>query len=169
MKILHEDYTFNASAKTVTFNNLQTITLEQLLIITNVSTNEIIYNFANPSLGGSVNGNTLSLLYNTENMNNQDRLQIFLDNLSSPATEESLKTIQDQNILLRRMINLIEPLSTRDSANRQRIAVEIMPTTTVTGALTNVSALGGVDSRFQFIDAARLTYAEGIRKHLNFN
>jgi len=57
MKILYEDYTFNAAAKTVTFNTLSSINLEQLLLITNVTTNTIIYNFANSSLGGVVNDN----------------------------------------------------------------------------------------------------------------
>jgi len=34
MKILFENYSFNAAAKTVTFNTTNSITLEQLLIIT---------------------------------------------------------------------------------------------------------------------------------------
>ena len=53
MKILFENYSFNASAKTVTFNTTDVITLEQLLVITNVTTNKIIYNFADPNAGNS--------------------------------------------------------------------------------------------------------------------
>jgi hypothetical protein len=64
-----------------------------------------------------------------------------------------------------------------------------MPTTTVTGTVTvaqataaslnatitgtvavsavsNIAAIGGVDPRFQFIDAARVAYATGIRANL---
>ena len=49
MKILFEDYTFNAAAKQITFNTSETITLPQLLLITNVTDNLIIYNFADPN------------------------------------------------------------------------------------------------------------------------
>lgn len=161
MKILFEDYTFNAASKQITFDTTSTIGLEQLLVITNVTTNTIIYNFADPSAGGAIANNVLTLDYNTTSMSDTDKLQIFLDNLDTPAADETV-------ILLRRLVKLSEPLATQDSAQRQRIAVEIIPTITV-GTLNNIAAYGGVDPRYQFIDAARLTYAQGIRNNLQFS
>lgn len=79
MKRLVATYSFNASAKTITFPGFTTLELERILIITNVTRNTIIYNFA--STGGTVSGNilTLSSSLNTTGMANTDKLQIFYD------------------------------------------------------------------------------------------
>lgn len=174
MKILFENYTFNASSNQITFNTTDVIGLEDLLVITNVTDNVIIYNFADPTKGGTISNNVLTLTYNTTGMSNTDKLQIFLDNTLTPASEESIQ-------YLKKIVQLLTPSSIQDSAQRQRIAVEVMPTTTVTGtvtsnigtgtlaALTTVNQFAGVDIRFQFTDAARLTYAQGIRRNLTFS
>jgi hypothetical protein len=174
MKILFEDYNFNAATQQVTFNTTDVIGLEDLLIITNVTDNVIIYNFADPTKGGTISNNVLTLTYNTTGMSNTDKLQIFLDNTLTPASEESIQ-------YLKKIVQLLTPLSIQDSNQRQRIAVEAMPTTTVTGtvtsnigtgtlaAVTTVNQFAGVDIRFQFTDAARLTYAQGIRRNLQFS
>ena len=47
MKILFQDYTFNAATKQITFNTTESIKLENILVITNVTDNIIIYNFRN--------------------------------------------------------------------------------------------------------------------------
>jgi hypothetical protein len=54
MKLKIKTYTFNKTAKTVTFSEYATIKLDGILLITNVTRNIIIYNFANPALGGTV-------------------------------------------------------------------------------------------------------------------
>jgi hypothetical protein len=79
MKVLVPNYTFNASAKTVTFNSYGSISLENVLLITNASRGTIIYSFADPSLTGTVSGNILTLTYNTTSMSNSDKLQVFYD------------------------------------------------------------------------------------------
>jgi hypothetical protein len=158
MKILFENYSFNPTAKTVTLNTTDTVTLEQLLIITNVTTNTIIYNFADPLTGGTISNNVLTLDYNSTGMSGTDKLQIFLDNTLTPASEESIQ-------YLKKIAQLVAPLSTQDAVQRQRIAVETMPTVGVS-TVSNIAGYGGVDPRFQFIDAARLTYANGIRLNI---
>ena len=59
-----------------------------------------------------------------------------------------------------------------DYANRQKIIVEgaviTSGTITTVGSLSNIVANGGVDPRYQFMDAARLAYADGIRNNLSF-
>ena len=81
-------------------------------------------------------------------------------NTINPATEEAI-------ILLRRMVKLMEPLAVQDSQQRQRVAIDapIATVTTVNG-VGNIAAYGDVDPRFQFIDAARMAYANGIRNNL---
>jgi len=48
MKKLISNYTFNPTAKTITFNDYTSIGLERVLLITNTTINEIIYSFADP-------------------------------------------------------------------------------------------------------------------------
>ena len=59
MKVQVKNYTFNKTAKTVTFTDYISIDLDSILLITNVTSNVIIYNFAIHSLGGTVLNNVL--------------------------------------------------------------------------------------------------------------
>lgn len=84
MKIQIESYSFNPTQKTVTFTELASIQLERILLVTNVTRNIILYNFADPSLGGTVSQlNVLTLLTNTAGMSSSDKLQIFY-NIDDP-------------------------------------------------------------------------------------
>lgn len=177
MKVLFQDYIFNAAAKQITFDTTDVISLENILLITNVTDNIIIYNFANPSQGGTLSNNVLTLDYDTVTMSDTDSLQIYLDLYGAPATDSSIAILQDQNILLRRMVQLLSPLATQDSAQRQRVIVEnstvgvsgnlgTISTVTTVGTTTTLNQLAGVDSRFQIIDWARTAYNTGIRSNL---
>ena len=82
---------------------------------------------------------------------------------------QTINPAQDETIiLLRRIAKLLEPSAVQDANNRQRVAVEAMPLIAVS-TVSNLAAYGGVDARYQFIDAARLTYAQGIRRNLQFS
>jgi hypothetical protein len=110
-------YTFDPTAKTVTFSNLaQFLTLANILLITNTTANTIIYNFADPTSGAvSFNNNVLTLDYDTTSMNASDVLQIYID---VESYEESLAT------LLRRMNKLLESNAVVDSKLRQKVTIE---------------------------------------------
>jgi hypothetical protein len=115
----------------------------------------------------------------------------------NPATEDkqdavlaSQESIDNGLILLRRMVKLLESSAVVDSAMRQRVAVENLttfvqgtsgglgvPSTSIptAGAPAQASSIsyipvwtGPVDSRYQLIDQARNTYANGIRSKLSF-
>ena len=110
-------YIFDPAAKTITFTGLQyTITLANILLITNTTANTIIYNFADSTNGAvSFSSNVLTLDYNTASMNATDALQIYID---VESYEESLAT------LLRRMNKLLESNAVVDSKLRQRVTIE---------------------------------------------
>jgi hypothetical protein len=110
-------YIFDPAAKTVTFTGLQyTITLANILLITNTTANTIIYNFADSTNGAvSFASNVLTLDYNSVSMNASDVLQIYID---VESYEESLAT------LLRRMNKLLESNAVVDSKLRQRVTIE---------------------------------------------
>ena len=110
-------YIFDPAAKTITFTGLQyTITLANILLITNTTANTIIYNFADSTNGAvSFANNVLTLDYNSVSMNASDVLQIYID---VESYEESLAT------LLRRMNKLLESNAVVDSKLRQRVTIE---------------------------------------------
>lgn len=171
MKILFEDYTFDASSKQIQFNNVVSIKKEQLLLITNVTDNIIIYNFANPQLGGTISDNILTLNYDTTSMSDTDALQIFIENLYTPASEETLQVLEDQTVLLRRMVKLLEPSSRQDSAGRQDIAItSFSPVALIAQYSTYIGALNNVitTQESNFVLQSRIAYAT-LRNKLDFN
>lgn len=79
MKQIIKNYTFNASARTVTFSDFTAISLDRLLLVTNVTANVVVYQFNDPTLGASAAGNVLTLAADTSTMHNGDKLQIIYD------------------------------------------------------------------------------------------
>jgi hypothetical protein len=171
MKILFEDYTFNASAKQIRFNTTSVIGLEQLLIITNVTDNIIIYNFADPAAGGTISNNVLTLDYNTVSMSNTDSLQIFIDSLLSPASDEMLQSVQEQTALLMRMVKLLEPSSRQNAAGMQQVELASTPSTVLVSQNatffgTQVNTIATAESTFNL--QSRVAYAT-LRQNLEFS
>jgi hypothetical protein len=171
MKILFEDYTFNAASKQITFNTTSVIGLSQLLIITNVSTNTIVYNFADPNAGGTITNNVLTLDYNTASMNNSDNLQIFLDSLLTPASDEMLQSVEDQTELLRRMVKLLEPSSRANSSGMQMVDMGASSGAILNSAYqtyfgTNISTVPAGEAAFNV--QTRVAYI-ALRQQLEFS
>lgn len=125
-------YTFNPGAKTVAFSGLpQNITLSNILLITNVTRNTIIYNFADTATGAvSFNNNVLTLTYNTASHSASDVLQVFLD---VESKEESLHD------LLRRMNKLLESNAVVDTRLRQRITIDAIGNSTAGSSPTEIT------------------------------
>jgi phosphomevalonate kinase len=106
--------------------------LANILLITNVTANTIIYNFADSTNGAtSFANNVLTLDHNTISMNSTDVLQIYLD----LAGEESLHD------LLRRMNKLLESNAVVDSSLRQRVTLDAIGSTPT--ALTTTVPVSG--------------------------
>lgn len=89
MKRRIEDYTFDASEKTVTFVETQAIKLEGVMAIVNVTDGIIIYNPSDPALIGSASGKVLTLTYNTTTMSDTDDLLVLYDD-SGSKTKKAL-------------------------------------------------------------------------------
>ncbi len=86
--IIDTYYSFTPSTRTIVLN--QIVRREQLVLITNANTNQVIYNFSDPNLKltshaiaqNAITGaatTTLVLQYNTAAMASTDRLQIIID------------------------------------------------------------------------------------------
>ena len=149
MKELIKDYIFDPTNKNVVFNNYDKIDLERVLLITNVTDNVIIYNFANPVAGGHVvNNNILNLQYDTTTMSNTDKLQIFYEVDAAPAKEA---TQADMYELMYSVYSAVKDLSALVSTISGG-ALRVSTTTPVTigtpvaiGTMPNVSVTNGVN------------------------
>lgn len=192
MKTLITGYSFNATGKQVSFTDYSQLNLESVLLITNVSTNQIIYNFADPLAGGLISGNSVILDYNTSGMSNSDKLQIYYDTPNAPASDQTLSVmsgqlaaLQEQNLLMRRMLKISESLTTVDLNQRQRVNIDSWGL----GAGTNLgsvyirdssstvvhqqgansfSTFYAVQDVWRTIDTARNAYQNAIRNNLIF-
>jgi len=176
-------YTFNKTAHTVSLTGLpMTLVLPQVLLITNVTSNIMIYNFASNPIGGTINNNVITLNYDTSGMADTDILQIFID---MPSDDDSL------HAFLRRLVGLMESNAVVDSSGRQRIIIDAIATAAVTNttglgpsavgntpgsATPNVSSSipmltvseGPVDQRWRIIDSTQTSYAVAMRTQLSW-
>ena len=135
MRILITNYTFNAASKTITFLGYSRILLDSVLLITNVTDNVIIYNFAGAGKGGTVSGNVLTLEFDTTTMSNGDSLQIYYDDVAIvPATVQEQQTTEDLLYLLSVQGNALGKLAEMvDGAN---IRAALAASSAVIGAVT---------------------------------
>lgn len=83
-KVVVLNYTFDASAKTIAFTDYSPVSLDNILIITNVTDNIIIYNFADAAKGGTAATNILTLGFDTTTMDDTDHLQIWYWDKDAP-------------------------------------------------------------------------------------
>lgn len=91
--ILETGYTFTPSTNTVVIPRV--VPRERLILITNVTTNTVIYNFSDSNLRatsytssttGGNNTTTVVLNYNTASMSSTDKLQIIIDEYDEKFT-----------------------------------------------------------------------------------
>lgn len=132
MKKLVTSYTFNAADKTITSSDF--VSLDAVLLITNVTDNVIIYNFAGAGKGGTLAGTTLTLDYNTATMDNGDSLQIFVDDLVTPATSENQTTLSELVETLQELTARLDTLASM--ANSGAPALRVIPIASVSTAVT---------------------------------
>jgi hypothetical protein len=93
-----KNYSFNASAKTVTFSDYATIELAGILFIKNQTTNQYIFKLQDTtSFGGVVATNVLTFSATNVGMNNADKLLIMYDD--ALADISTLATASNQTLI----------------------------------------------------------------------
>lgn len=87
--IVETGYTFTPSTRTIVIPKY--INRERLILITNVTKNQVIYNFSDPSMTattynasvtGATGSTTIVLQFNTSAMSSTDKLQIVIDEIA---------------------------------------------------------------------------------------
>ena len=141
MKVQLTNYAFDKTAKTVTFTDYTSIRLDSVLLITNVTDNIIIYNFAEPTLGGTVATNVLTLIYDTSTMDDTDDLQIFYDDTDvQPSNVELQTTLNSLTETLQFLAVRLEVLASM--ANAGAPALRTIPIASVSTAVTGSVTVG---------------------------
>lgn len=144
----------------------QTLSLEQILVVTNVTRNEIIYNFADATAGAASYGlNILTLDVNTSTHNASDKIQawVYVDDAQAidAAPQSGLA------MLLTRILGaMLSPLGYRKDTQRYQASaviesgtvttVSTVSTVTTCSTVTNVAQLGGL-SADRLINSANLS------------
>lgn len=150
MKKLIKNYTFNAAAKTVTFSDYAAIEHEGILLITNVVDGALLYNFADPALGGTVAGNVLTLEFDTTAMSDTDGLMVYYDDADVlPATIDSVETLQSYIQEIQNLAQQISFLSSvRGIASDLRVTLlsGTLSTLSTVSTVTNLANIGGYSS-----------------------
>lgn len=164
MKKLIQNYDFDAQAKTITLNDYSLVNLEGLLLVTNVTDNKIIYNFADSNLGGVVAENIITLTYDTASMDNGDLIQIFYDDGLNPASEDTAQSLESMIDYLKLIFQNTKVLSTQDLNQRQRVVVEnTLSMPTISAVTTSFYSEIAVRQ-----ESSRLEFAQSIRSNLVF-
>lgn len=142
-------------------------------------------------------GNLVNPATSEKQTNGSQKTQI-VDGSNNTIVPPSQTTTSEEAILLRRLVKLLESNAVVDIGGRQKVTLDFVSVGTVATGIpvsgltsgagipsTNYPTglapiqqpgtanwqpvwIGPVDQRFQIIDAARLTYNQGIRSHLSF-
>lgn len=159
MKQYIQNYTFNKTAKTVTFNDFTTIDLNRVLLVVNVTDNIILFNFADPTRKATVSGNVLTLEYDTGAMENTDKLLIYYDDPT-----------QEIYMALKIIANLISRPIWLDSTGRLKVTIDGTNTLTTLTTLTTVTTVSTLTSLTQLAGFdAKLTLLNSLDRNLWYN
>ena len=185
-------YTFTPSTNTVTITGMPPLTLEQILLITDVTAGIIIFNFASAANNGSIANNVITLDYNCTALSATDRLQIYIDIPDTAPTDSAMMNDAYTHVLLKSIAQSVASLATQDAAQRQRVSIDAAPASITVGTLptlANVTTLGtlttvtnavpvgnvatwgttpGGNIEWQMMDWARHSYNVAIRSQLTF-
>jgi len=170
MKILVENYTFNAASGEITLTDYNSVNLESMLLVTNVTDNIIIYNFADPTRGGTVSGNVLNLGFDTSGMSNSDSLQIFIEDGYISAKDQTLQdllnSIDANSAILRKLLLMSQSLGIIDGSSRQRVVVDSIAGNLPGNQNVNINAVGTFGASEQLTNETRRTFANGTRANI---
>ena len=107
----HTDFEFDASAKKITIVNtdlLGNLSAQNLLMVTNVTDGQIIYDFGCDGFTGTFGYDTVTFEYDTTSMSDTDDLQIIC-HIPDPDSENS-KLLEAIKLQIERSEEIIQQL-----------------------------------------------------------
>lgn len=144
------NYTFDKTAKTITLNDYSNIKQEGILLITNVTDNIMLYNFADNTYQVTVEGNKITLTYDTSSMSNTDYIQILYED-GIDVGEQIALLVQSQNALAETMLIVLSQMNTIAGAKGYSSDLRVtnlntpnMTTLTTCSTVTNLAQIGAL-------------------------
>ena len=132
MDIQIKNYTFDASLKTITFDDYVSIRLDSVRVITNVTDNILIYNFIQIGRGGTVLTNVLTLEYDVTSMDDADDLQIVYNDDEIKATQTDQQALLTE-LQLKADLTETQPVSQAGVSRTPSVVVAVSDASTVAG------------------------------------
>lgn len=175
--VVLNEYVFNKTAQTIVFPDYESIKLEGIKLITNVTTGTIIYQFNASTKLGTVSGKTLTLAYDTSAMADTDKLMIIYDPPSGGFFDRVTSLMQmimqfvkspDYAISTALGKKIMCILGTDSSIGTITTVTTVSTVTNLTTAatLTNLTNFNTLDSRYLVWGAWQQNYNEGIRSKI---
>lgn len=161
-----------AGAGTIVFSGIS-LSLEQILQVTNATRNVTIYNFGISEIGETnYAGNTLTLTASTVGHSASDRLMVWVDVDDAQkvqGTGELVEAIQAMRMCVQSLDRSIGQMYP-DTLGRMRVAIDAfnvaLATVTTVSTLSNQSQLGGNAANDQ-IPALMHMQADGLRRSIS--
>jgi hypothetical protein len=174
MKTKTENYVFDKTAKTITFTDYTAIRLDAILLITNVTDNIIIYNFADPLKGGTVLTNVLTIIFDTSAMDNGDKLLIYYDDSEIEVAtvskqDEIIDEISNKDIMIALktlILAVANPSYVDKSANQIRAVVTGTVTSSTTVAVSDITLKGTYQPRVEVLSNNLSAWANVVRNKI---
>lgn len=172
MKILCTDYSLTDYFLTI--NAGFDFTIENILLVTDVDANDILYNFADPLRGGTLTGNVLTLDY-SGGAGTGTKLQIYLDDGKAPATNDAVQALLAVAENLERLTVLMQrsimALSLPDTSGRVRVVADAgagsFSVNMSAGTVSNLQAL--VYSTNDIVPSMMKLAAANLRSNIAIN
>lgn len=148
MKQIISTYTFDKTNGEVTLTDFTDLDIERVMLVVNVTTGTIIYQFNDSNKLASVSGNVLNLAYDTSSMDNSDKLMIIYDcgdgdpiydDSPTSTLQETTNNLNDAMLLFIEMIYANQ--ARLDTAGRQTVNIETgtLPAVTTVTTVTNLT------------------------------
>jgi hypothetical protein len=158
MKRIVDRYTFTpgtANNGKLVLTDFTSIVLSRILLITNTTSNKIIYNFA--AAGATVSGNTITFNTDTSSMSSSDILQIYYD--YPEATNDDL---------LWALNRIVAALPLLNSLGYTRVALDTSSTVTTNTSITTTNS-GGYNYVYQPFNEMNNNWSTQIRPRILSN
>ena len=160
MRIVVTNYTFIPASNQIVFNNYTSIAQENILLILDATTNQVLYNPTSSGYGGTVAGNVLTLAQSTVSLSATDKIQIFYEDIVASNSVTQVGIVEK---ILKRLGALSFTASASGAGLNTAIvntpAVTISGTPAVTLASTTLAAgvagIGGVTLGTTFSQAGQ--------------
>lgn len=159
----------------------QTLSLEQILVVTNVTRNEALYNFLDPTAGSAgFSNNVLTLDANTSTHSASDKIQawVYVNGAQDVSTGELIESVEAMRMAVHSLTRTIGQAQTdirnrlvvvpeqATAGNLQATATIASGTVTTVSTVTNQAQAGGIAMN-DFIPTTTRLGGDSLRRNIS--